>query len=134
MNDLSTFLNDFHSVLNAPVFPTLKRFDDENGDIEVIKKKVFNYLDNLKPVIKCAVVQQDGTDKVPDDANAMAHYPLRIYAMDGTVLMIPEVRTGYHGASSCALLDILQYAGFKLDRTFVDTIFNEKKVRLRVNF
>lgn len=134
MNDLSTFLNDFHSVLNVPVFPTIKRFDDENEDIEIIKKKVFEYLDDLKPVIKCAVIQQDGTDKVPSDVNAMAHYPLRIYAMDGTVMMISEVRTGYHGASSCAIIEILQHAGFKLKRDFIDSVFNERKVRRVINF
>ncbi len=114
--------------------PILKRFADENGDIEVIKKKVFEYLDDLKPIITHAIVQQDGTDKIPSDVNAMAHYPLRIYAQDGTVMLIPEVRTGYQGASSRALIEILRYAGFSLEREFVDSVFNERKIRRIINF
>lgn len=113
---------------------TIKRFVDESGDVEVIKQKVFDYIDDRGLNFTHAEVEQNGLNGPRDDPERREFYPLRIFASDGTVLMISEVRTGYQGASSRALIEILRYAGFSLEREFVDSVFNERKIRRIINF
>ena len=114
-------------------FLTIKRFVDESGDVEVIKQKVFDYIDDRNLTFTHAEVDQSGLNG-PRNPELKEFYPLRIFASDGTVLMISEVRTGYQGASSRALIEILEYAGFELEQSFVDSVFNEKKLKRLISF
>lgn len=107
---------------------TIKRFLDESGDIEAVKQKVFDYIDDRNLTFTHAELEQNGLTG-PLDPERKDFYPLRIFASDGTVMMISEVRTGYQGASSRAIIEILEYAGFKLKQSFVDSVFNEKKLK-----
>lgn len=114
-------------------FLTIKRFVDESGDVEVIKQKVFDYIDDRNLTYTHAEIDQNGLNG-PRNPELKEFYPLRIFASDGTVLMISEVRTGYQGASSRALIEILEHAGFKLNREFIDSIFNERKIKRTIGF
>ena len=120
-------------VLTMNKIFTIKRFVDESGDVEVIKQKVFDYIDDRGLSFTHAEIEQNGLNS-PRDPELREFYPLRIFASDGTVLMISEVRTGYQGASSRALIEILKYAGFTLEREFVDSVFNERKIKRVINF
>ena len=113
---------------------TIKKFvDNETGDIEVVKQKVFCYINERKLKFTHAEIEQSSL-RIPLDPDDSRFYPLRIFANDGTVLLISEVRTGYHGAFSEAIIDILQYAGFTLERKFVEDIFNERKLKRVIYF
>lgn len=112
---------------------TIKRFLDDSGDVEVIKQKVFDYIDNRELTFTHAELEQNGLDG-PQDPERRDFYPLRIFASDGTVLMISEVRTGYQGASSRAIIEILKYAGFQLEQNLIDSVFNERKIRRVISF
>lgn len=112
---------------------TIKRFLDDSGDVETVKQEVFDYIDNHKLTFTRTEIEQEGLSSICNP-KSKAFYPLRIFATDGTVMMISEVRTGYQGASTRALIDILKYAGFTVKRELIDSIFNERKIRRVINF
>ncbi len=111
---------------------TIKRFLDDSGDVQIIKQRVFDYIDDRELTFTHAELEQNGLD-VPQDPDRRDFYPLRIFASDGTVLMISEVRTG-QGASSRAIIEILKYAGFQLEQDLIDSVFNERKIRRVISF
>ena len=112
---------------------TIKRFVDESGDVDVIKQKVFNYINDRELNLTHAELEQNGLNG-PQDPECREFYTLRIFASDGTVLMISEVRTGYQGASSRAIIEILKYAGFQLEQNLIDSVFNERNIKRIINF
>ena len=120
-------------VLTMNKIFTIKRFVDESGDVEVIKQKVFNYINDRELNFTHAELEQNGLNG-PQDPECREFYPLRIFASDGTVLMISEVRTGYQGASSRAIIEILKYAGFQLEQNLIDSVFNERNIKRIINF
>lgn len=111
----------------------IKRFLDDSGDVEIVKQEVFDYIDSHKLTFTRAEIEQEGLSSICNP-KSKAFYPLRIFTSDGTVMMISEVRTGYQGASTRALIDILKYAGFTVKRELIDSIFNERKIRRVINF
>lgn len=102
------------------------------GDVDAVVEKVEKKLGELKEknvrITKAEIAQQ--LRHIPQDPKARAFYPLVLTATDNTVIMVSEVRCGYRGHSSDAMVKVLQMAGFNLGQHLVETIYNEPNIEL----
>lgn len=102
------------------------------GDVDAVVEKVAKKLEELKNknvAIKAARICQH-LAKIPQDSKQDAFYPLVLTAEDNTVIMVSEVRCGYRGHSTEAMVKVLRMAGFELKPHLVETIYNEQNLEL----
>lgn len=133
--DAIKFCSESHQVgkLNtAPERHTEIRFYSEVGDVDNVVSLFQDFINDLPFKIKfsSAQIKQD-LARIPNDRKNELFYPLRLKAGNITVLL-SEVRTGYHGRSSDAMIECLKVAGFEPNKKTIEKIYNYGKVDMTI--
>lgn len=133
--DTIKFCSESHQLGNlrkAPERHTEIRFYSEVGDVDNVVSLFQDFINDLPFKIKfsSAQIKQD-LARIPNDRKNEQFYPLRFQAGNITV-MISEVRTGYHGRSSDAMIECLKIAGFDPNKKTVEKIYNYGKVDMTI--
>lgn len=102
------------------------RLKSETGDVDVVVKQFKELLRDMPGLVfKFAEIRQKKLPGFPTDSRDEDFYPLRLYASNNLRIMISEVRCGYHGASTYAMIECLKLAGFTPKKPIIETIYNE---------
>lgn len=133
--DAIKFCSESHQVgkLNkAPERHTEIRFYSEIGDVDNVVALFQDFINDLPFEIKftSAKIKQD-LPRIPNNRKDELFYPLRLQAGNITV-MLSEVRAGYRGRSSDAMIECLKIAGFEPNKKTLDKIYNYGKVDMTI--
>lgn len=133
--DTIKFCSESHKLGNFCKTPDRNveiRFYSEVGDVDNVVTLFQNFINDL-PFEICFTSAQlkQNLSNIPNNRKDEKFYPLRLHAGNITV-MLSEVRTGYHGHSTYAMLECLKLAGFNVDRKITDRIYNESKIDMTI--
>lgn len=95
--------------------------ESSNVDEIITRVKEITQIPGIK--FQFAEIRHD-LGKIPNDPNRDEFYPLTIYAQDGIRICVSEVRCGYHGASTYAMIEILKMIGVNLTVHDEEEIYN----------
>ncbi len=133
--DTIKFCSESHKLDNLRQTPERNveiRFYSETGNVDVIVDLFKDFIDDLPFEIRFTSAQlKQNLSNIPNNRKDEKFYPLRIHA-DNITVMLSEVRTGYHGHSTYAMLECLKLAGFNIDRKITDRIYNESKIDMTI--
>lgn len=133
--DTIKFCSESHKLDNFCKTPDRNveiRFYSEVGDVDIIVDLFKKFINDLPFEIRFTSAQlRQKLPDIPNNRKDEKFYPLRLHAGNITV-MLSEVRTGYHGHSTYAMLECLKLAGFKLDKRINDRIYNESKIDMTI--
>lgn len=133
--DTIKFCSESHQVgkINkAPERHTEIRFYSDIGDVDNVVALFQDFINDLPFEIRFTSAQlKQKLPDIPNNRKDEKFYPLRLHAGNITV-MLSEVRTGYHGHSTYAMLECLKLAGFNLDKRIIDRIYNESKIDMTI--
>lgn len=121
--------------LNSEIGNTCDEYKDirlksETGDVDVVVSQFKELLRSMPGIVfRFAEIRQK-LPVFPTDSKNDEFYPLRLYAGNNLRIMISEVRCGYHGASTDAMIECLKLAGFAPKQSIIDTIYNEGNVKI----
>ena len=122
-------INQVKAAMNGSEIKKI-RLVSESGDVGTIVNQIREI--SKVPGIKFqfAEIRHELT-KIPNDPSKDEFYPLTIYAQGGIRICVSEVRCGYHGASTDAMISILDIIGAKLDQHDKDEIYNNRSIKKR---
>ena len=105
------------------------RLCSETGSVEAIVKQVQHLVDNMPNIeFKAAIIKQK-LAQIPNDKSKPEFYPLVLRTKDFNVL-VSEVRCGYRGRSTDAMIEILKLTGFNPSKKTIETIYNKPNISL----
>ena len=103
------------------------------GDVEEIVKLAKDLFSNIHGGLYCkyAEIKHD-LGNISTDRDKLEYYPLRIHAENDIVILVSEVRCGYHGRSCDAMIEILELAGFHPNTKVKEKIYNSPKLSMTI--
>ena len=105
------------------------RLYSETGNVEVIVKQMQQIMDTFPNIeFKAATIKQK-LGKIPNDKSNPEFYPLVLKSKDFDVF-VSEVRCGYRGFSTDAMIEILKIAGFNPSQKTIEKIYNNPNINL----
>lgn len=105
------------------------RICSESGNVESIMKQFNDVLVNFPGInFKTATIKQN-LSQIPNDKNNPDFYPLVLTSKDFRIL-VSEVRCGYHGCSTDAMIQILKLTGFNPSQKTIDKIYNTPNINI----
>lgn len=104
---------------------TTIKITSENRNIEAIVNQFKATVRDMPgTVFKFAEIRHN-ISSISNDPKEDNFYPLRMYTNKDVLFMISEVRCGYRGASTDAMIECIKSAGFELSRATIERIYNE---------
>ena len=105
------------------------RLCSESGNVESVVDQFQQLLHTFPDIdFKFATIKQE-LSKIPNDKKRPEFYPL-ILSSKNFEVRVSEVRCGYRGCSTDAMIEILKLAGFAPSRKTIETIYNKPNINI----
>lgn len=116
------------------------RLVSTSGEVSEVIRKFDSFVNQYHPIFKMACIRQMDVGRIPNDPTKDDYYPLKLYAdidngngtKESVEVWVSEVRCGYNGESSDALISILQKTKLPFKNTDKPKIYTSRKLYMTI--